>query len=206
MLDSTNPQNQLDYRDFQQWVRNHRRNRTKAVRGISSLSCDLSQRAYGELLKLVNRTNGSQRSVVENLLLEGDTTLKGEVKLLRGEKKEQSRRLREREERIKKKEGRLDEREKRLQDLDKQLANFRRNAQPILDLLSDFGHGADSSCISAFKPILEALYSIGKKDEANLLVRDTTSEPIPGRFSHEERQLNHSLTVLMMALRKESME
>jgi len=199
-------QSQLDYRDLMQWVRNYRRNRSKAVRGISSLSCDLSQGAYGELLKLVKRTNGSQRSVVENLLLEGETMLRGEVKLLRDDKKEQSRRLQEREGRIRKIEGRLEKREKWIQDQEKEIAEFKRRAQPILDLLFDFGHGSDSKCIDAFKPILEALYLIGKKEGADLMVRDVSDGPAPKRYSKEEKQLNHHLFVLMNALRKTGVE
>lgn len=194
MVAARDAQSRLDYNNLRQWVRNRRRASLKEVSGETSFSCDLSQKAYGNLLKLAKKTGRSQRSVVENLLLEGDTTLKREIKLLRDEKNRQTDRLRDRERRLKRKEEGLKREEG-------DLANFKKNAQPLLDLLREIGKEGDSHVVSAFKPILQALGSIGSKDGGDIMVRDITSVPKPGRVSEEERQLYHHLTMLMQAMK-----
>lgn len=195
MLSAEDAQSELDYSNLRQWVRNHRRRCFREVSGIQSLSCDLTEQAYGNLLKLVKRTRGTQRQVIENLLLEGDTTLRREIKLLGDQQREQSRKLRAREERIKKKEERLGLREQQFDD-------FMKNAQPILELLRDFGKEKDSGLIGSFKPILEALREIGGKDGADITVIDTTGGKPARAFSDPVQQLNHNLLVLMSAVKE----
>lgn len=201
MLASGNAQARLDYNNLLQQVRNQRHKRSNEVRGVSTLSCDLCQQAYGNLLKLVKKTGGTKRSVVENFLLHGDDTLRREISILRGEKEEQSRKFRRREEKIKKKEKQLLEREEELERQEKQLSDFKKNAQPMLDLLRDLGKEGHSDLIGSFKPILEALLEIAKKEGGKVTVRETTGKSDAGSFNDEERKLNHSMSMLMTAVK-----
>lgn len=143
---------------------------------------------------MVKRTEDSQRKVIENLLLKGDDTLRGEIKLLKQERKEQLKKFQERERRIKK-------REERLELEERQIADFRRNAQPILDLLSDVGKRREASCMSAFQSILETLREVGNRDDADIRVTCARREGRLRYISPEERKLGHTLTILMMAMK-----
>jgi len=204
MLASGNPQARLDYNDLLQQVRNQRHKKSNEINGINTLSCDLCQQAYGNLLKLVKRTAGTKRSVVENFLLHGDDTLRREISILKNEKEEQVKKFRRRDEKIKKKEKQLMEREEKLEDHEKQIADFKKNAQSIIDLLRDVGQEGNADVIGAFKPILEALREIGEKDGADLTVRDTTNEAPARSYSGAERNLEHNLCMLMSLMKAQN--
>jgi hypothetical protein len=199
MLALGDAQAKLDYMNLRQWVRNRRRASVKSVSGETSFSCDLSQKAYANLVKLADRAGSSQRRVVENLLLEGDKTLKQEIKLLKDERGKQT-------EKFRKREGRVRQKEEELAREEQKIADFKRNAQPLVDLLCQVGKKGNTELIGAFRPILEALRSLGRNEDAQLTVRDAASDIKSGRFSEEERQLTHYLTVLMQAMRESDEE
>lgn len=196
-------QSKLDYEKLLQFVRTQRHAHRNNINGVATATFELSERARGNLQKLVKRTGRTQRNVVENLLLEGEKTRLKEVKLLREEKREQSRKLSKREGRVKTKEGNLDDREQEIQKRESEFSDFKKEAQPLLELLSDIGVKHKSAgCISAFKPVLEVLREVAQNEGAKIDVEITSYEKDATEFRQSRRELVHHLEILMEEVRE----
>ena len=169
---------------------------------MSSFTCDLTEQARTNLQKLVKRTGNSQRKVVENLLLEGNEKLRREIKLLREEKKGQSKKFQAREERLEKREKALKHREESIARREQELADFRKEAQPLLDLLRDIDeYKGGSHCIHDIKPVLETIREIAKSEGADITVQVTRYGKEDAEFCQLRRALTHKLTILLESLR-----